>query len=376
MTQFAAAMHWRAHGPRRAIALYLAAAAVLALAIAAAAWIAAARAEPAGGTVGDGRNGPAGMVWVPAGRFVMGNTSSKALPNEKPGHGVRLAGFWMDRTHVTNRQFEQFVRATGYVTTAERVPDWPSLQAQLPPGTPPPPAGAMVPGALVFAGTSQPVSLADYMRWWRYMPGASWRHPQGPQSDLRGKEDHPVVQVSYEDAQAYARWAGKRLPTEAEWEYAARGGLDQQRFAWGHLLEPEGRPMARTWSAQPQVFPVASAKVMPGTAPVAGYAPNGYGLYDMAGNAWQWVADWYRHDAFARQARAGDVANPRGPGESFDPEGLRADAPKRVIRGGSFLCSEEYCEGYRVSARQGQDPYSASANVGFRLVLDAQDWRH
>lgn len=326
--------------------------------------------SPRPGQAADGRLGPAGMVWVPGGTFQMGASSARARPNERPAHPVRIDGFWMDRHHVTNAQFAEFVHATGYVTTAERKPSWESLQAQLPPGTARPPDSALVPGGVVFVGTERPVSLDDYTRWWRFVPGADWRHPGGPGTTIEGRADHPVVQVSYEDARAYARWVGKRLPTEAEWEFAARGGLDQATYAWGEVFRPGGRDMGRMWNADASAFPKLEAKMLPGTTPVGSFPPNGYGLFDMAGNAWQWVADRYRSDAFARQAESasGPVANPVGPADSYDPAGLRADAPKRVIRGGSFLCNEAYCEGYRVSARQGQDPDSGSSNVGFRLV--------
>ncbi len=329
-------------------------------------------AAPQAGQLGDGRHGPAGMVWIPAGDFLMGSDSPRSQANERPAHPVRLAGFWIDRDHVTNRDFTRFVAATGYLTTAERTPDWDTIRVHLPAGTPRP--AGLVPGALVFVGSSKPVDLNDYARWWRFAPGASWRHPQGPGSDIAGKEEHPVVQVSYEDALAYAAWAGKRLPTEAEWEYAARGGLEQADFAWGADLRPGGGPMARTWDAS-LAFPLQSPKVMPGTEPAGSYPANGYGVRDMAGNAWQWVADWYRPDAFRLQSPQRRVRNPGGPAAPYDPAMVRPEAPKRVIRGGSFLCSEDYCEGYRVSARQGQDPYSSASNVGFRLALSAADWQ-
>ncbi|MBP0630532.1 formylglycine-generating enzyme family protein [Cupriavidus sp. AcVe19-1a] len=352
--------------------------AVMAL-IAAAGWIVAVDSgEPEPGQLGDGVSGPVGMVWIPTGDFQMGSSSERARQNERPAHKVRLKGFWMDQFHVTNREFSAFVRATGYVTTAERRPSWESLRAQMPLGTPRLPDSALVPGGVVFVGTNKPVSLADYSRWWRYVAGASWRHPAGPGSTIEGKDEHPVVQVSYEDVLAYAKWMGKRLPTEAEWEYAARGGLEQATYAWGNLLKPDGKTMGKTWDEGKQVFPVQSQspKILPGTAPVGLYPANGYSLHDMAGNAWQWVADWYRADAFARQASASKVAvDPAGPSDSFDPDGIRPDAPKRVIRGGSFLCSEAYCEGYRISARQGQDPYSSSSNIGFRLVIGGEEWR-
>lgn len=328
--------------------------------------------DPRPGQLGDGRYGPSGMVWIPGGDFLMGTDNPRSQPNERPAHPVHLTGFWIDRDHVTNRDFAKFVAATGYVTTAERVPDWETIRVHLPVGTPRP--GGLVPGALVFAGTSKPVDLNDYARWWRFAPGASWRHPQGAGSDIADKESHPVVQVSYEDALAYAAWAGKRLPTEAEWEYAARGGLEQADFAWGATLRPGGKSMARTWDAS-VAFPLQSPKIMPGTEPVGSYPANGYGVRDMAGNAWQWVADWYRPDAFHLQSKGGGARNPAGPAAPHDPAMVRPEAPKRVIRGGSFLCSEDYCEGYRVSARQGQDPYSSASNVGFRLALSAAGWK-
>ncbi|WP_112188840.1 formylglycine-generating enzyme family protein [Ralstonia sp. GX3-BWBA] len=351
---------------------------LLTLAVGAGLYVAFRPSELKAGQIGDGVIGPAGMVWIPAGDFQMGSSSARARQNERPAHTVRLAGFWMDRFHVTNREFSAFVRETGYVTTAERRPMWESLQAQLPPGTPRPADSMLVPGGVVFVGTSKPVSLGDYSKWWRYVPGANWRHPNGPGSSIEGQDDHPVVQVSYVDVLAYAKWIGKRLPTEAEWEYAARGGLDQATYAWGERFKPRGEDMGKTWDDAGAPFPVQSQtpKVHPGTAPVGSFPANGYNLHDMAGNAWQWVADWYRADAFGRQATtATDVVNPTGPTDSFDPEGIRVDAPKRVIRGGSFLCSEAYCEGYRVSARQGQDPDSSSSNVGFRLVISASAWR-
>lgn len=327
------------------------------------------------GQLGDGLVGPRDMVWVPTGEFLMGSSSVKSQPNERPAHRARVDGFWMDRFHVTNDEFAHFVKETGYLTTAERKPTWASMRVQLPIGTQAPDEDKLVPGGVVFVGTRQPVSLADYSHWWRYVAGANWRHPDGPTSSIDGKGKHPVVQVSYEDAMAYARWTGKRLPTEAEWEYAARGGLDQATYAWGDVFKPNGKAMGKTWNAAATPFPVQAPKVLPGTEPVGSFLANGYNLHDMAGNAWQWVADWYRADAFSRQAAMASVAvNPLGPGDSFDPQGLRADAPLRVIRGGSFLCSEAYCEGYRVSARQGQDPASSSSNVGFRLVISAADW--
>lgn len=334
--------------------------------------------DPEPGQAGDGVRGPAGMVWVPAGTFLMGGASTQSRPNERPAHSVSLTGFWMDTHHVTNAEFARFVKETGYVTTAERPPRWESLQAQLPIGTPRPSDALLVPGGGVFVGQDKPVSLDEFWRWWRFAPGAQWRHPQGPASDIADKQQHPVVQVSYEDAQAYAQWAGKRLPTEAEWEFAARGGLEQVDYSWGSEFDPQASRRANTWDGIAGRFPqrAAVARIQPGTEAVGSYPANGYGLFDMAGNAWQWVADWYRADAFARQAAQGNpVRNPQGPQQAFDPDDARPDAPKRVIRGGSFLCSEDYCQGYRVSARQGQDPESATSNVGFRLVMSHAQWK-
>lgn len=330
--------------------------------------------------LGNGVDTPRDMAWVPGGAFLMGSDSKLAVANERPAHSVRVRGFWMDVADVTNDQFAEFVRQTGYVTTAERKPDWDTVRVQLPPGTPRPPDSALVPGGMVFTGASAPVRLDEYWKWWSFVPGANWRRPQGPASDISDKGSHPVVQVSYEDAQAYAKWAGKRLPTEAEWEFAARGGLEQANYVWGDELAPGGKKMANYWDAGQGAFPVmpADAKVgAPGTQPVKTFPENAYGLYDMTGNAWQWVADWYRADYFARQAgklaKGGAIDNPAGPSDSYDPTdpGVPANAPRRVIRGGSFLCNENFCTSYRPSARRGADPYSPMSHLGFRLVQDA-----
>jgi sulfatase modifying factor 1 len=327
---------------------------------------------------GDGSSGPRGMVFVPGGEFLMGSEHELAQRNERPAHKVALRGFWIDRTDVTNAQFAAFVQATGYVTTAERKPDWETLKVQLPPGTPKPADGVLVPGAMVFKGTTQPVSLDDYSQWWTYVPGANWRHPRGPKTTIEGKYDHPVVQVSYEDARAFARWAGKRLPTEAEWEFAARGGLKNATYAWGDQVTPQGQSMANIWEGKKQRFPIVVEKVRPaGTSRVAAFPANGYGLYDMTGNVWQWVADWYDAEYFKSQTGSTKVVDPKGPSKSYDPDDryAPADAPKRVIRGGSFLCSSEYCLSYRPSARRGSDPYNPMSHIGFRLVMDESDWK-
>jgi formylglycine-generating enzyme required for sulfatase activity len=333
--------------------------------------------------LGDGINGPKGMAWIPGGEFLMGSDHKKAQANEKPAHKVRVSGFWMDTTHVTNDQFAQFVKETNYKTTAEQVPDWETIKVQLPPGTPKPPASVFVPGAMVFVGTKAKVNLNDYSQWWAYIPSANWRHPTGPRSTIEGKGNHPVVQVGYEDVLAYAKWAGKRLPTEAEWEFAARGGLNQATYVWGDQLEQDGKLPANIWDVKKQAFPVVSPVISPkaggavGTSSVGTYPQNGYGLFDMTGNAWQWVADWYRSDYFSMQAKEfgnKPIVNPQGPSSSYDPDdyGVPPNAPKRVIRGGSFLCNEDYCQSYRPSARRGADPFSPMSHLGFRLVKDAQ----
>jgi len=329
--------------------------------------------------IGDGITGPQGMAWIPGGQFLMGSNHKLAQRNEMPAHAVTVRGFWMDITHVTNDQFAAFVSQTGYITTAEQKPDWETIRTQLPPGVPKPPDHVLVPGAMVFTGSARPVRLNDAEEWWTYVPGASWRHPEGPKSSIEGKGNHPVVQISFEDAKAYAQWTGKRLPTEAEWEFAARGGLNQATYAWGDQLLPNGQAQANYWDTKVQPFPVAngaqSGRIKIGTTPVRTFPENGYGLFDMTGNAWQWVSDWYRADFFARQVQLNNkntISNPSGPSDSYDPADRFApvNAPKRVIRGGSFLCNEDYCMSYRPSARRGQDPYSSMSHVGFRLVKD------
>ncbi|MCY1206887.1 Hercynine oxygenase [compost metagenome] len=331
--------------------------------------------------LGDGIAGPRTMAWIPGGEFLMGSDHPLARDNERPAHKVQVAGFWMDQHHVTNAEFRAFVAATGYVTTAERKPDWETLKVQVPAGTPRPPDTALVPGGMVFVGTDRTVPLQDYSRWWRFVPGANWRHPNGPGSSINGKDDHPVVQVSYEDVQAYATWSGKRLPTEAEWEFAARGGLEQATYAWGDQFAPGGKQMANVWQGQQsQPFPVVSAKAggALGTSAAGTFPVNGYGLQDMTGNAWQWAADWFRSDQFKRVAAAGKAeADPQGPPDSWDPSepGVPARAPRRVIRGGSFLCNQDYCLSYRPSARQGADPYTSMSHLGFRLAMDQDAWQ-
>jgi formylglycine-generating enzyme required for sulfatase activity len=289
----------------------------------------------------------------------------------------------MDTTHVTNNQFAQFIKETNYKTTAEQIPDWETIKVQLPSGVPQPPASVLVPGAMVFIGTKNKVRLDDYSQWWAFVLGANWKNPTGPKSNIDDKGNHPVVQVSYEDVQAYAKWIGKRLPTEAEWEFAARGGLNQATYVLGDQFEQNGKLPANIWDVKKRAFPVVNVQLVEntgiaeaGTTEVRTYPQNGYGLFDMAGNAWQWVADWYRADYFAIQVNEyGNrvIINPLGPSNSYDPTDadMPVNAPKRVIRGGSFLCNEDYCLSYRPSARRGSDPYNPMSHIGFRLVKDS-----
>lgn len=312
----------------------------------------------------------AGMVLIRGGEFSMGmadprgaaNGGTEPMSDARPVHRVAVRSIWMDATAVTNAQFAQFVRATGYVTVAER-----PLDPRQFPGVP---AGQLEPGGVVFTQPEHPVSLTDPSGWWSYVAGANWRHPRGPASSIVGRDNHPVVQVAYEDAEAYATWAGKRLPTEAEWEFAARGGLEGKVYAWGNDLRPGGRWMTNIFQGQ---FPVRNAGLdgFIDTAPVRSFPANGYGLFDMSGNVWQWVSDWYRPDAYAQAAATGRVArDPRGPQTSSDP--LEPGVPKRVQRGGSFLCTDQYCTRYMVGARGRGEPSTSSNHVGFRCVADAE----
>jgi formylglycine-generating enzyme required for sulfatase activity len=315
------------------------------------------------------RPNPPGMVWIPGGEFTMGTDSDLGWPDEKPAHRVRVSGFWMDETEVTNAQFRKFVEATSYVTTAEKPPDVEEILRQSPPGTPRPPKENLVPGSLVFTPTAGPVNTRDFSQWWRWTPGANWKHPEGPDSTLDGKDDHPVVHVSWDDAVAYAKWAGKRLPTEAEWEYAARGGLDGKPYVWGDEPFSDDHPQANIWQGE---FPWKNTAKdgYERTAPVKSYPPNDYGLYDMAGNAWEWCADWYQRDLYRQRAGKKMTVNPTGPDHTIDP--ARPFMPQRVQRGGSFLCQDSYCSRYRPSARHGCSPDTGMSHVGFRCVMTAQ----
>ncbi|MCC6426163.1 MAG: formylglycine-generating enzyme family protein [Phycisphaerales bacterium] len=318
---------------------------------------------------------PSGMIWIAPGEFVMGTDDPNSMANERPAHRVKVSGFWMDEHAVTNAQFRRFVEATRYQTTAERKPDWEELKKQVPPGTPKPDDADLVPGSLVFTPPATPVPWNDLAGWWKWVPGADWRHPDGPESNIEGKDNHPVVQVSWDDAIAYAAWAGKRLPTEAEWEFAARGGLKAARYPWGDEYAPTdaaGRPrhLANTFQGQ---FPNKDTGEdgFKGVAPVKSFPPNGFGLYDMAGNVWNWCSDQYRVDTHVEAASQGLCENPTGPTRTFDPTDPYVPV-KRVIKGGSYLCHISYCESYRPSARRGTPPDTGSSHVGFRCVVTAQ----
>jgi formylglycine-generating enzyme required for sulfatase activity len=309
---------------------------------------------------------PQGMRWIPGGEFSMGTNSSLGWPDEKPAHRVRVAGFWMDETEVTNAEFRKFVDATDYVTTAERSPVLEEIMAQMPPGTTPPDPQLLVPGAMVFTPPAGAVDLQQFSLWWQWTPGANWRHPEGPDSTIDGREDHPVVQVSWYDAAAYAKWAGKRLPTEAEWEFAARGGLEGADFSWGDEPPTDTRVMANIWQG---TFPNLNTATdgYARTAPVKSFAPNGYGLYDTAGNVWEWCNDFFDRDAHRRLAAQGVVENPTGPIRTIDP--TQPLAILRVQKGGSFLCHVSYCLRYRPSARHGGGADTGMSHVGFRCVV-------
>ena len=309
---------------------------------------------------------PSGMVWIPGGEFSMGCLDPRELPqggpdamvDARPIHRVFVDGFWMDRTEVTNEQFAEFVKATNYVTFAERTP-----KAEDYPNAPP---ENLVAGSVVFTPPNGPVPLDNHYRWWSYVKGASWRHPIGPESDVEGRETFPVVHIAYADAEAFAKWAGKRLPTEAEWEFAARGGQAGQTYSWGDEFQPDGHWMANIWQGR---FPLQddAQDGFAGIAPVGQFPPNQYGLHDLAGNVWEWCSDWYRADYYSELAASNGVArNPQGPLKSLDP--AEPNEPKRVHRGGSFLCTEQYCTRYMIGTRGKGEVTSGSNHLGFRCV--------
>jgi formylglycine-generating enzyme len=304
------------------------------------------------------------MVRIPGGEFIMGGHGRFVRPDELPLHRVRLDDFWISRTPVTNDEFARFVKETGYVTTAERAPTAEELLKNAPPGTPPPPEEFLVAASLVFRPSEHPVPLNNPLLWWEWKAGADWHHPEGPDSSIEGRGDHPAVHVSWFDAQAYCKWAGGRLPTEAEWEYAARGGLNRQENVWGG--EPVSAERCNIWQG---TFPASNSEAdgFYSTSPVRQFEPNGYGLYDMAGNVWEWVGDWYRPDTYARNATNSVTVNPTGPDSGFDP--MEPYTSKRVTRGGSFLCNDDYCSGYRPSARMKTSPDTSLLHTGFRCVV-------
>jgi formylglycine-generating enzyme required for sulfatase activity len=303
------------------------------------------------------------MVWISGGTFLMG--SNDFYPEERPVHRVTVDGFWMDKFTVTTAQFARFVEVTGYVTVAERPlnpADYPGAQPDL-----------LEPGGLVFRRTKGPVNLNDYSQWWAYVPGANWRLPFGPKSEPHGRENHPVVQVAYEDAEAYAKWVGKELPTEAEWEFAARGGLEGAVFTWGNEHFPGGKAMANTWQGE---FPWQNLRLdgYVSTSPVGSFPPNGYGLYDMAGNVWEWTSDWYvpRHPDDPAKPCCAPV-NPRvtTPEASYDPDQPGVHIPRKVTKGGSHLCAPNYCFRYRPAARSPEMVDTATCHIGFRCIVRA-----
>jgi len=311
---------------------------------------------------------PEGMVWIAGGTFLQGAVAhdKMAMEHEKPAFEVAVDGFYMDVTEVTNAQFAKFVNETGYITTAEREIDWEEMKRQVPEGTPKPHDSILQPGSLTFkkAKVSVP-NLYDFSQWWRWTIGASWQHPNGPDSDIKGKDNYPVVQVTFEDAMAYCEWSGRRLPTEAEWELAARGGSNGTTYFWGDdasVLDEK----ANTWEGE---FPVENTKGdgFELRAPVKSYAANGYGLYDMAGNVWEWTSDWYNTNYYKESTISNKtLRNPQGAGTPYTAN--NPYAKEKVIKGGSFLCSASYCASYRVSAKMGSSTDSSLEHTGFRTV--------
>ena len=306
------------------------------------------------------------MVWIPGGEFSMGAqdppdmnmVGMQATKDSRPIHRVYVDSFFMDKTDVTNAQFAEFVKATGYVTVAEKTPRAEDYPDAIP--------GNLVAGGVVFSPPDHAVPLDNYFQWWSYAKGANWRHPTGPTSSIRGKEEYPVVQVAYEDAEAYAKWARKRLPTEAEWEFAARGGLAGKPFVWGDEFRPNGKWMANTFQGQFPVKDTGDDKYV-GISAVGQFPANGYGLYDMAGDVWQWTTDWYRPEYYGVLSQAGSVVrNPKGPDTPYDP--AEPSERKKALRGGSFLCTDQYCSRYMVGTRGKGEVSTGTNHLGFRCV--------
>ena len=306
-----------------------------------------------------------GMVFIRGGEFMMGGDGEQANQDELPKHKVVVSSFWMDETEVTNDQFKRFVDETGYVTTAEKSIDWEDIKKVVPPGTPKPHDSLLAPSSLVFFETKTE-NLSDFTQWWKLKRNANWRQPFGENSSIDGKGNHPVVHISWDDAQAYCEWAGKRLPTEAEFEYASRGGVENTLYSWGNEPVDLGNLKANVWEGK---FPTNN-KIKDEyyyTAPVKSFKPNKYGLYDIAGNVWEWCFDWYHYNYYKMlENQVSD--NPQGPTNSFDP--MEPYSPKKVIRGGSFLCNDSYCSGFRNSMRMKSTGDSSSLHTGFRTVMD------
>lgn len=300
------------------------------------------------------------MVWIPGGTFLMG--SDDHYEEEAPAHTVEVSGFWMDKHLVTNAQFQKFVKTTGYITFAERPAnpdDYPGADPNL-----------LQPSSIVFTPPQQHVEMDNHYNWWRYVPGANWRHPDGPGSSIKGREKHPVVHITYEDAEAYAQWVNKTLPTEAEWEFAARGGLDGKAFAWGDELYPNGKFMANTFQGK---FPYQNSKEdgYESTSPVGAFPANGYGLYDIIGNVWEWTSDWYQEHRQIKKSSCCTLKNPRGGDreQSYDPNLKDVHIPRKVVKGGSFLCTPDYCRRYRPAARMAQGIDTSTCHMGFRCIV-------
>jgi formylglycine-generating enzyme len=296
------------------------------------------------------------MAWVPGGRFRMGSESH--YEEEGPVHTAIVDGFWIDRHAVTNREYADFVDASGYTTVAERPldpRDFPGASAE-----------NLVPGSMVFTGTPGPVDLRHLSQWWAWVPGASWQHPRGPRSSLRGLDDHPVVHIAYEDAEAFADWAGKSLPTEVEWERAARGGLEAATFVWGDEPEHDGEPMANYWHGD---FPWRHARGYGSSTPVGSFPANGYGLFDMAGNVWEWTTDWWASRHVAAEGECCVTSRVAMIDDSYDPAQPQFKIPRKVIKGGSFLCADSYCLRYRPAARRPQMIDTGMSHIGFRCII-------
>ncbi len=308
------------------------------------------------------------MIWIPGGSYERGSHHYMAREDEKPIHKVTVSGFWMDKTEVTNAQFKEFVDQTGYLTTAEVAPNWEELKQSLPKDTPKPHDSLFQPASLTFKPTKGAVDLNQFNQWWHWTPKASWRKPNGVNSSIENKMNHPVVHISWYDANAFAQWTSKRLPTEAEWEWAAKGGTQDDIYPWGNESVDSGEPKTNSWDGQ---FPYLNTQrdQFFFTAPVMSYQPNGYGLYDIAGNVWEWCSDWYSYDYYLEFSKQKAI-NPKGPKASYDP--TMPYVEQRVLRGGSFLCNDTYCSGYRISARMKSSPDTGLQHTGFRLVKDAE----